>query len=82
MMKKSYNDDFSVEVEINLSLCFLNCIILWVKIKKREDIKSEVLCIQPDFKDTRLRIFLLCNSFPTSETIGNIKSYLVSNCNC
>ena len=35
MMKKSYADDFSVEVEINLSLYCLNCSALWVRIKKR-----------------------------------------------
>lgn len=33
MMKNSYNDDFSIEVEINLSY-FLTCNTLWVRIKK------------------------------------------------
>lgn len=79
MMNKPY-DDFSIEVEINFSY-FLKCITLCVKIKKK-GIEFEVLCIHPDFLDTGLKIFLLCNSFPTLETIDNIKSYLLSNCNC
>lgn len=46
MMKNSYVDDFSVEVEINVSY-FLKCNNLWVK-KKNEGI--EFIVFNPIFK--------------------------------
>lgn len=45
---------------------------------KSEGIEFEVLCIQPDFLDTGLSIFLLRNSFPTPETSSYFSSYLLS----